>query len=106
MITMQVIIEGIRTRKDNTLILTLACNEMPANKAGEVMALHGKYAYMALKPENFTKLEADMISELKVDESIGKTRSQQLRGVLYRNWEQSLKVLKLLIFTMMPRWRR
>jgi hypothetical protein len=88
MIFVDIIIEGIRTRKDNTIAISVACNELPPAKAAEIMGLHGKYAVMALKPEKFTKLEADLISESKVDETIGKTQSQRLRGVLYRLWQQ------------------
>ncbi len=88
MIIIGIVIEGIRTRKDNTIAISVACNEMPPAKAAEIMGLHGKYAIMALKPESFTKIETDLLSETKVDETIGKTQSQRLRGVLYRNWEQ------------------
>lgn len=88
MITLPVIIEGIRTHKDNTLLISVACNELSPKQAGEIMTLHGKYAFMAIKPETFTKQETDLIHDLKVDESIGRTQSQRLRGVLFRSWEK------------------
>lgn len=89
MILIPVIIEGISTRKDNTICIKLACNELNPHKVGELMGLHNKYSYCALKPENFTKNELSVVEGLKVDESIGKSPGQRLRGVIYRNWEQN-----------------
>ena len=88
MITIPAIIEGIRTRKDNTISISIACNELSPMKAGEVMSMHGKAAYVALKLENFVQSELDALDSLKVDESVGKSHSQRLRGVLYVLWEQ------------------
>lgn len=88
MILIPVIIESVATRKDNTISIKLACNELSPTDIGVIMSMHNKYAYTAIKPENFTKTELDMIQNLKVDESIGKSPSQRLRGVIYRAWEQ------------------
>lgn len=89
MITIPTIIEGIATRKDNTITIRLACQELSPSDIGVIMSMHGKYCYTALKPENFTRLELDMIKDLKVSDDIGKSPSQRLRGVIYRNWEQN-----------------
>jgi hypothetical protein len=89
MIIIPAIIEGINTRKDNTLLVKLATNELNPHKVGEIMSHHNKLCYVAIKPENFTSSELSMIDNLKVDESIGKTPSQRLRAVMYRSWEQS-----------------
>jgi len=87
MIIIPVIIEGVSTRKDNTISVKLACNELSPSDIGVVMSMHNKYAYCAIKPENFTKTELDMIQNLKVSDDIGKSPSQRLRGVLYRTFE-------------------
>jgi len=87
MIIIPTIIESIATRKDNTISIRLACNELAPSDVGVIMSMHNKYAYAAIKPENFTKTELDLIQNLKVDESIGKSPSQRLRGVMFRNWE-------------------
>lgn len=89
MILLPAIIEGINTRKDNTLLVKLATNELNPHKVGEIMSHHNKLCYVAIKPENFTSSELKVIEGLKVDESIGKSPSQRLRGVMFRNWEQS-----------------
>lgn len=89
MILLPAIIEGINTRKDNTLLVKLATNELNPHKVGEIMSHHNKLCYVAIKPENFTKSELDVIENLKVDESIGKTPSQRLRAVMFRGWEHN-----------------
>lgn len=88
MLILPTIIESVATRKDNTISIRLACNELSPSDIGVIMSMHNKYAYTAIKPENFTKMELDMIKDLKVSEDIGKSPSQRLRGVIYRNWEQ------------------
>jgi hypothetical protein len=89
MILLPAIIEGINTRKDNTLLVKLATNELNPHKVGEIMSHHNKLCYVAIKPEHFTSDELKLIEGLKVDESIGKSPSQRLRAVMFRNFEQS-----------------
>lgn len=88
MIILPTIIERIATRKDNTLSIVLATNELAPGKVGEIMSLHNKLSYTAIKPENFTKKELELVDGLKLDESIGKSPSQRLRAVIYRSFEQ------------------
>jgi hypothetical protein len=88
MIILPAMIEGIRTRKDNTIAISIACNELTPQKAGEVMTMHGKMASVAIKVENFVQSELDMLDTLKVDESVGKSYSQRLRGVLHVLWTE------------------
>lgn len=87
MILLDAILEGISTRKDNTLLVKLATNEMNPHKVGELMSHHNKFCYVAIKPEHFTSNELKMIEGMKVDESVGKSPSQRLRGVMFRGWE-------------------
>lgn len=89
MLLVPTIIERVATRKDNTISITLACNELSPSDVGVIMSMHNKCCYTALKPENFTKMELDMIKDLKVTDDIGKTPSQRLRGVMYRTFEQN-----------------
>jgi len=89
MLLIPTIIERVATRKDNTISISLACNELSPNDVGTIMSMHNKYCYTALKPENFTKMELDMIKDLKVSDEIGKTPSQRLRGVMYRGFEKN-----------------
>jgi hypothetical protein len=83
MIIVPAIIENISTRKDNTLKVVLGTNEITPDKVGQLMSLHNKMAYVAIKAEMFNPDEKAMLSELKADEQIGKTPSQRLRSVLY-----------------------
>ena len=53
MILIPVIIESVATRRDNTISIKLACNELSPTDVGVIMSMHNKYAYAALKPENF-----------------------------------------------------
>lgn len=89
MILLPAIIEGINTRKDNTLMIKLATNEMNPHKVGEIMSHHNKLCYVAIKPENFTSSEIKIIEGLKVDEAVGKSPSQRLRNVMYVGWQQN-----------------
>jgi len=90
-IAIPAIIERIATRKDNTISITIGCNELAPANVGQLMSMHGKLGYVCIKPEAFTKQELDIVDMLKTDESIGKTPAQRLRGVLYRLWQQDNK---------------
>lgn len=87
MIILPIIIAGINTRVDNTLQIRLQVNEISPELAGQVMTLHGKYAYCAIKPEQFSPIDLEALEGLKTDTTIGKSPSERLRGVLYRNFE-------------------
>lgn len=84
-------IDSIRTRKDKTMSIVIATQEMEPNKAGQLLSMHGKLGYICIKPENFTKQELEIIDMLKTDEGIGKTPSQRLRSVLYISWKEDNK---------------
>lgn len=94
MILLPIIIEGITTRKDNTLSVRLGCNELSPNEAGQLMTLHGKYAFCAIKPEMFSQTDLEALEGLKSDTTIGKSPSERLRGVLYRNFEKNAEGYK------------
>ena len=80
------IVESISTRKDKTLKLTIGTNEMSPADAADVFQLNQQFCYLGIKVEPFQKEEQDLIDSMKSDYE-GKTPSQRLRGVLYRNWE-------------------
>lgn len=80
------ILEGISTRKDKTMKLTIGTQEMTPEQAASIFQYNQQFGYFAIKPEPFQKEEQDLIDSLKSDYE-GKTPSQRLRGVLYRNWE-------------------
>lgn len=86
-ILVSAIVERIATRKDNTVAVTLGTNELPAMRAGELLGLHGKLAAVYLSPkETLTQSELDQVDAIN-PEMPGKSRSQRLRGVLFKVWE-------------------
>jgi len=87
-------VESITTRKDKTLKVTIGTQELSPNDAAQVFHLNQQFCYMAIKPEQFTKEETDIIESLKSDLSTAKTPSQRLRGILYLNYQQDNKGYK------------
>lgn len=87
-LTIPAIIESIKTRRDNTIALTIATNELSPEKAAELFGHLNKYVYLAVKIAEFNKKELDAISSMRVDyDDQTKSNSQRLRGVLFRNYE-------------------
>lgn len=83
------LVESIKSRRDNTIAITIGTQELPPAKVGEIYGLQNKYSFVMLKPSEFTKSEVDIAATIKVDpDDQGKTKSQRLRAVLYRLWEQ------------------
>jgi hypothetical protein len=81
-------IEGIRSRKDKTMALTLGTNELTPEKAGELFSLNGKLITAYLSPSDVSKEDVSLIDSLE-PEMPGKSLSQRLRSVLYLMWEQN-----------------
>ena len=89
MIILPAIIEGVTTRKDRTWKVTLGTQELPVEKAAELLTLNHQLAYVAIKPEYFHEAEQELLNSLQADEELqAKTPGQRLRAVLYRNFEQ------------------
>lgn len=94
MILLPAQIEGITTRKDKTIKLTIGTQELTPSEAAKMFYLNQQFCYMALKPEPFTRDEVDMVESMKADLDSAKTPSQRLRSVLFRNYEQDNKGYK------------
>lgn len=82
-------IEGLSTRKDRTIRLTIGTQELPPAKAAEVLGLNQTFAYMAIKAEPFVKDETELLASIKTDMDNLKTPSQRMRAVLYRMFESN-----------------
>lgn len=80
-------VEGVQTRRDGTLKITLGCQEMSQSKAGELLTMQNKVCavYISQK-ETISQAVMDMVDQADVDIP-GKTKSQRQRAVLYRIWE-------------------
>lgn len=89
LIFLPVIIEGIGTRADRTLKITLGTQELTPADAGQLFSLHQSAAYVMIKEEMFNSAERDLLEKIEADktEYNGKSPSQRLRSVLYRVYE-------------------
>ena len=81
-------VESIASRKDKTIKLTLATQELSPKDAASLFQLNQQFCYLAIKEEPFSKEEQDVVENLKADPDTFKTPSQRLRGILYRTYEQ------------------
>lgn len=82
-------VEGVQTRRDGTLKITLGCQEMSQSKAGELLTMQNKVCavYISQK-ETISQAVMDMVDQADVDIP-GKTKSQRQRGILFRLWESN-----------------
>lgn len=86
------ILSSFQSLKDKTLKLVFETQEPTPELLGSIANLTQKFGYLAFKKENFSEEEKQMIASLKTDfDDKGKSQSQRLRGVLYRNWELNNK---------------
>lgn len=82
----QAIFDSARTRKDGTVAVQFATQELTPDKMANLFSQLNQFCIVAVKPENFTKEEENNISDTKT-EPAGKTHSQKQRNILYRIWE-------------------
>lgn len=75
-------VEGIRTRKDRTLAITIGTQEMAPDKAGELLAMAGNLVAVYIADKGISQQEIDRVDEADIDLP-GKSQSQRLRSVLY-----------------------
>lgn len=88
-ILLAAIVENVTTRRDNTLKITIGCQEVSQGKAGELFALNGKLAAVYVSPkESIPQKDLDQVDSVDVDLP-GKTQSQRMRSVLFILYEQS-----------------
>lgn len=80
-------VEGVMTRRDGTLKITLGCQEMSQSKSGELLTMQNKICavYISQK-ETISQAVLDMVDQADVDIP-SKTKSQRVRAVLFRIWE-------------------
>ena len=91
MILITGIVEGMSTRKDKTIRLTIGTNELNPSQTSDLFQLSQQFCYLGIKAEPFQRDETDLIDSIKTDLDNLKTPSQRLRGILYRNFEQDCK---------------
>ena len=85
-------LESYRSLKDRTLKLTFETNEPTPDQLLGIAQNAQKFGYLAFKEDKFKQSEKKVIESLESEyEENGKTKSQRLRSVLYRNFEQESK---------------
>lgn len=86
------ILEGYRSLKDRTLKITIETNEPTPEQLTQIALSNQKFGYFAFKVgEKEGNMQKAMEDIPQTDLEFGKTKSQRLRGVLYRLWEQNKK---------------
>jgi len=84
-IDIQLIIEGIRSRKDGSLGLSVSTPELTVEDKVELMQLQGQVLDTRLRP-----IDSPEVPEYKVNSDLNqKTPSQRLRAVLFILHQQS-----------------
>lgn len=81
-------VEGIRTRKDKTVAITLGTQELSPEKAGEIFGLSGHLVTAYLNSAGITEDDLSTLDTIEPDLP-GKTPSQRLRAILYLMWNKT-----------------
>jgi hypothetical protein len=86
------ILDSYRSLKDRTFKLVFQTNELTPEQTLHLQQNLQAFGYLVFKQDKFEKQDLSFLDDLQADkesiESIGKTKSQQLRAVLFRLWEQ------------------
>jgi hypothetical protein len=88
LITLPAIIEGVSTRKDKTVRVTIGTQEMTPATAAQLFSMANQYAYVAIKVEEFLGEDMAALDDLSTEGEPNRTPSKRLRSVLYVNWKQ------------------
>jgi len=87
-VIMEAGISSIRTMADNTIRLTLDCQEMPSDQMARVFELKGSPGMVLISSGGISEEQIDAVSNYTTDYEITKkSPSQRLRAVLYKVWE-------------------
>lgn len=81
-------VEGVQTRKDRTLKITLGSQELSPAQGAEILGLSNRVVavYISSK-ETIPQSDIDQVDAVD-PEFESKTQSQRIRGVLYKLFEQ------------------
>jgi hypothetical protein len=89
-IAIQGTVEGLQTRKDRTLKITIGSQELKGKQMAELMDLNQSLVYVYISPKAVTKQEKDLIDGVEIDAPVNvKSASQRLRNVFYRIWSNN-----------------
>ena len=80
-------IEGVSSRRDNTIKVTLGTQELSPVKAGELLALNNRIVSVYISESEINPNEVGNVDRIN-PEFTGKTQSQRLKNVLYILYSQ------------------
>jgi len=87
-ILLPIYVESIATRKDKSVKLVFATQELSPELAGQLFALNGKIAVGYISEKTIDQKEMDQVDKLDPEFS-GKSQSQRIRAVLFKLFEQA-----------------
>ena len=82
-------IEGIASRKDKTIRITIGTQELTPEKAGQLMQMQNDFVYIAIKKDEFKQEEMEIlesVNELNEDFAEKKSQSKRIKSCLYKIW--------------------
>lgn len=89
MLRIPAILSSYQSLKDKTLKIVFESQEPSPDQIIQVAKNVQGFGYLAFKKDDFKQAEIDALEGLKADyEDKGKSKSQRLKAVLYRVWEQ------------------
>ncbi len=81
-------VEGVRTRKDRTLGITLGTAELSAEQAGQIFGIQHRETVVYICVKGISEDEMSKVDAID-GEFKTKSQSQRIRNVLFKLWEQS-----------------
>jgi hypothetical protein len=81
-------VEGIASRKDKTVKITLSTQELDPEKAGELFGINGQLVTVHINPVGIKQDDISAIESLEFYLP-GKRPSERLRAVLYLMWKNN-----------------
>ena len=78
-------IEGLRTRNDGSIAVTLASQEMDSSQAANLFQLRNRYVKCLLSDSNISAIEEKLVDETEIQGGKkAKSPGQRLRAVMFR----------------------
>ena len=84
-IVIEGVVEGLRTRNDGSIAVTLASQEMDSSQGANLLQLRNKFVKVLLSDSNITPIEEKLVDETSISGGKkAKSPSQRLRAVMFR----------------------
>lgn len=82
------LLESFRTMADRGIKIVFSTGELSPEQVANIHYAFQKVGYLAFRPDPFATAELEELEKLKIDfDDTGKSPSQRLRNVLFRNFE-------------------